>query len=242
MTMEQKNRDQVPMTEQRSREQVLAEAFPFWKQLNEQQQRQLADSSRFYTYKKGAVMHEGRADCPGLFVLLSGRVKTYMITDEGKEITLFRLLERDICLLSASCMFKNINFEVYIQAEEETDVLIVPVKVYNEMSKRLVCIADFTNELLSSRFSDVMWVMEQVLFMSFDRRLALFLLEEASYEQSDVLHITHEEIARHMGTAREVVSRMLRYFSGEGLVTVSRGEIRLLDRGRLEIAAGSAPA
>lgn len=220
--------------ENTQREEILAEAFPFWSKLDLRQQAELSESTMFHTYPKGTMMHEGSADCKGLFIILSGRVRTYIITEEGKEITLFRLLERDICLLSASCMFKNISFEVFIQAEEETRVLIVPTSVYNEMSKRLVCIADFTNELLSSSFSDVMWVMEQVLFMSFDKRLALFLLEEANMEQSDSLHITHEEIARHMGTAREVVSRMLRYFSGEGLVSVSRGEIKLLDRARLE--------
>lgn len=216
------------------REEILAEAFPFWNKLDLRQKAELSESTMFHTYPKGTMMHEGSADCKGLFIILSGRVRTYIITEEGKEITLYRLLERDICLLSASCMFKNISFEVFIQAEEDTRVLIVPTNVYNEMSKRLVCIADFTNELLSSSFSEVMWVMEQVLFMSFDKRLALFLLEEANLEQSDSLHITHEEIARHMGTAREVVSRMLRYFSGEGLVAVSRGEIKLLDRARLE--------
>ena len=89
------------------------------------------------------------------------------------------------------------------------------------------------NELMASRFSEVMWLIEQVMWKSLDKRVAAFLLEEASIEGSSVLKITHEAIANHLGTHREVITRMLRYFQSEGMVRLSRGMVRLLDEDRL---------
>ena len=91
----------------------------------------------------------------------------------------------------------------------------------------------FALEAAMTTFSDVMWVMQQILFMSFDRRLAIFLLDEASKTGSELIHLTHEQIAKDMGSAREVVSRMLKYFSTEGMVELSRGGVKLLDKQKL---------
>jgi CRP/FNR family transcriptional regulator len=87
---------------------------------------------------------------------------------------------------------------------------------------------------MASRFSDVMWIMEQILFMSFDQRLAIFLIEQSAIQESDDIHITHENIAKNMGSAREVVTRMLNYFQDEGIVELHRGGIKIIDRKRLE--------
>ena len=82
-----------------------------------------------------------------------------------------------------------------------------------------------------------MWIVEQVLFMSFDKRLAIFLLDQAGIEGSDTLRITHEEIANHLGSAREVVGRMLKYFAAEGIVKPFRGGIKIIDRKKLAALA-----
>ncbi|RHP35134.1 Crp/Fnr family transcriptional regulator [Lachnotalea sp. AF33-28] len=211
------------------KEYYLAELLPFWKEINQSARNALTAASMPVYYKAGTLLHAGREDCNGLFLLVSGRVRVYSITAEGKEVTLFRLLDRDVCLFSASCIMRNINFDVYISAEMDTEAVRIPAGIYDRLFKEQVSIAGFTNELLSSRMSDVMDIMEQVLFLSFDKRLARFLLDESALEQSDTLTLTHEQIANHLGSAREVVSRMLKYFSGEGLVAVSRGKIRLLN-------------
>ena len=164
----------------------------------------------------------------------SGQVRVYIISESGKEITLYHLFERDVCIFSASCIMKNINFDVYVQAEKESRALLIPAPVYDQLNKTSLPVSDYTNQLMSSRFSDVMWVMEQVLFMSFDRRLAIFLMEQSAIEGADTLPVTHETIAKHMGTAREVVTRMLRYFQSEGMVSLSRGGIMITDREKLE--------
>ena len=95
-------------------------------------------------------------------------------------------------------------------------------------------IANYSHALITSHLSELMWLMEQIMWKSFDKRLAQFLLEEASVEGTDSLKITHEKIANHMGTAREVVTRMLRYFQSENMVRLTRGTVDLLDKKRLQ--------
>ena len=212
--------------------------FPIWDKLGREQQKALTAHATTRAAPKGTVLHNGSADCVGLFLIRSGRLRAYMVSDEGKEITLYRLFERDICLFSASCIFNSLQFDVIIEAEEDTSFWLVPAPVYREMMEQCAPVANYTNELMSTRFTDVMWLMEQILFKSFDARLAAFLLEESGIRGAAELRITHEQIARHLGSAREVVTRMLRYFQNEGLVELSRGVIRLLDRGGLEHLAG----
>ena len=162
-----------------------------------------------------------------------GQLRAYIISEEGREITIYRLFERDICLFSASCMMRNIQFDITIEAEKDTEAWVIPPKLYRKLTEESAAAANYTNEVMGSRFSEVMWLMEQIMWNRFDRRLASFLLEESALEGSDSLLITHEKIANHLGSAREVVTRMLRYFQREGLVELSRGTICILSREKL---------
>ena len=99
-------------------------------------------------------------------------------------------------------------------------------------------VANYTNEVMATRFSDVMWLLDQILNKKLDARLAAFLLEESALEQTDTLAITHEMIAEHLGSAREVVTRMLRYMKDEGLVELARGTVKIADAARLQALAG----
>ncbi|WP_411676526.1 Crp/Fnr family transcriptional regulator [Caproicibacter sp.] len=218
----------------------LRRSLPFWGRLSERERKLVESSAAMRAHPSGSSLHNGAADCTGLFVVKSGQVRTFILSDTGREITLFRLFERDICIFSASCMLKNIRFDVFIEAVENSETILIPTAVYNDLNQNSLAVSDYTNQLLSSRFSDVVWLLEQILFMSFDRRLALFLLEESAISGGDRLPTTHEEIAKNMGTAREVVTRMLRYFQSEGLVALSRGEIRILDRKKLESLSAQA--
>lgn len=212
----------------------MREAVPFWNKLTEAQQRQLEQVVTVRNYQQGENIHRGAEKCTGFLLVESGQVRAFILSDSGKEITLYRLFERDTCIFSAACIMKNINFDIYLEAEHDTRILLIPTAVYNELNQNSLAVSDFTNQLMSSRFSDVMWVMEQVLFMSFDRRLANFLLEQCVIEGSDTLTITHETIAKNLGSAREVVTRMLKYFQNEGMVTIFRGGVTITDKKKLE--------
>ena len=208
--------------------------FPIWEQFSPAQQEKLSGSAVSRRVSKGTVLHNGSMDCTGLLLLRSGQLRAYILSDEGREITLYRLFDRDICLFSASCMMKSIQFEVMIQAEKDTELWIVPAEIYQSIMQESAPVSNFTNEIMASRFSEVMWLMEQIMWKSFDKRLAEFLLEECSLEETNTLKITHETIANHLGTAREVVTRMLRYFQSEGMVKLARGTVEICEERRLQ--------
>ena len=207
--------------------------FPIWEKLTADQQGRILDSVASRQIKKGTVIHNGSADCTGLLVVRSGQLRAYILSDEGREVTVYRLFDRDVCLFSASCILRSAQFDITIEAEKDTDFWIIPPEVYQSIMEESAPVANYTNEIMASRFSEVMWLVEQILWKSMDKRVAAFLLEESAIEGADRLAITHETIARHLGTHREVVTRMLRYFQGEGLVRLSRGIVELLDRERL---------
>ena len=211
--------------------------FPgVWDKLTGAQRRALEAAASPRRLETGEQL-SGAGECVGLLAVRSGRLRAYMISDTGREITLYRLFERDICLFSASCVMRGLQFDVSIEAEQPSEVLVVSPEVYKRVMEESAPLANYTNELMASRFSEVMWLVEQILWKSFDRRLAAFLLEESALESSDELRITHERIAAPLGTAREVVTRMLRYFQSEGLVSLSRGTVRIADRQGLEALA-----
>ena len=211
--------------------------FPIWAQLTPQQQRVLTQSTAQRSVPKGTVLAGSSTECTGLLLVRSGQLRAFILSDEGREITLYRLFERDICLFSASCMLRSMQFEIMIAAEKDTELFVIPADVYQSVARESAPAANFTTEIMAGRFSEVMWLMEQIMWKSFDRRLARFLLDESALEGTAVLHLTHKTIANHLGTAREVVTRMLRYFQSEGLVRLSRGAVELSNHSGLEVLA-----
>lgn len=207
--------------------------FPVWDQLNATQKSRIQDSLITRQIKKGTMIHNGSMDCTGLLLVRSGQLRAYILSPEGREITLYRLFDRDMCLFSASCIMRSIQFDVAIEAEKDTDLWIIPPEVYKTIMEESAAVANYTNELMGSRFSDVMWLIEQIMWKSFDKRLATFLLEEAAIEESNRLPLTHEAIGSHLGNPREVVTRMLRYFQDEGMVKLSRGMIEITNEEKL---------
>ena len=207
----------------------LAEYLPFFPKLSPRQQQLLLDSLEPMEAKAGTVVHNGHLDCLGLLIIQSGQLRVYALSSEGREVTLHRLFDRDICLFSASCVMPDIQFEVVVEAEKDTKLWVIPSCLFKDLMESSAAVANYANQLISSRFSEVMWLMEQIMWKSFDKRLAGFLLEECALEGSESLKLTHERIAAHLGTAREVVTRMLRYFQSEGMVRLSRGEITITD-------------
>ena len=207
----------------------FSEYFPIWDQLTPGQRETLSGSLVSRSVKNGAVLHGGGRDCTGLLLVKSGQLRAFILSREGREVTLYRLFDRDLCLFSASCIMRSIQFDVTIAAEKDTELWVISAEAYKELMEQSAAAANYTNEIMAARFSEVMWLIEQVMWNSMDRRVAAFLLEEAAIEGANRLSITHETIANHLGTHREVVTRMLRYLQGEGMVRLSRGTVELLD-------------
>jgi len=213
---------------------AFSEYLPIWDKLNRQQQEQLTGVVEFRSVKKGTHIHDSSAECLGLVMVRSGQLRAYILSEDGREITISRLFEYDVSLLSASCVMPDMQFNVMIEAEKDTEFWSIPACLFKNLMEESLAVSNYARNLLGSNFTELMWLMEQIMWKSMDRRLAAFLLEEAAIEGTPVLKITHEKIANHMGTAREVVTRMLRYFQSEGMVKLTRGTIELTDEQQLE--------
>lgn len=208
--------------------------IPVFSKLTKSQQDMLTSSAFVSKFQKNEVLHSASQKCTGLILVLSGFLRTFTISDDGREITMYRLFERDICLFSASCIMNSIQFDITITAETDTEVLVIPSEIYREIMEVSAPLANYTNEVMASRFSDVMWLIDQIMWKSFDKRLADFLLNEANIQGTNTLKITHETIGNHLGNPREVVTRMLKYFVNEGLISLSRGTIAIIDEDGLQ--------
>ena len=215
----------------------FAEYLPFWNKLTAEQKQRIENVIEFRQIKKDTHIHDSSADCLGLVAVRSGQLRAYILSEDGREITISRLTQYDVSLLSASCVMPDMQFNVMIEAEKDSEFWSIPACMFKNLVDESLAVSNYSRNLLSGNFSELMWLMEQIMWRSFDKRLAAFLLEEVQLEESDTLRMTHEKIANHMGTAREVVTRMLRYFQNEGMVQLTRGAIEITDRDKLEALA-----
>lgn len=207
----------------------IKQFFPMWDKFSSSEQQKLSASALLRTARKGTLIHGGSADCTGLLLVKSGQLRAYILSEEGREITIYRLFEGDICLFSASCIMRSIQFDISVSAEKDSEIIIIPPEVYTGIMETSAAAANYTNEIMATRFSEVVWLIEQIMWKSMDKRIASFLLSEAAIEETLKLRITHETIANHLGTHREVVTRILRYLQDEGTVQLSRGTVEITD-------------
>ena len=211
--------------------------FPFWNSLSVIEKETFLNSSYPVSFERGRNIHDG-AECTGIILVRTGSLRLYILSEDGKEITLYRIFPGEMCMLSASCVLNTVTFDVFVDAEENSDCVVVGGCAYEALSQKNPEVKIFALESALARFSDVMWVMQQILFMSMDKRLAIFLLDEISKTGGDTVKLTHADIAKYMGSAREVVTRMVKYFVSEGILSASRTEgIKIIDKKRLRAIA-----
>ena len=212
---------------------LLRGVFPFWNKMSDLDKETFCNSSQIVKFKKGTNIHDGN-NCTGIILVKTGSLRMYMLSEDGKEVTLARYFPGEMCVLTASCVLNTVTVDIFVDSEDDSDCVVIGGCAFEDLARRMPDAKVFALESALSCFSDIMWVMQQILFMSMDKRLAIFLLDEASKNGSDTIKLTHEQIAKYMGSAREVVSRMLKYFVSEGLISQSRSEgIKILDKKRL---------
>lgn len=218
---------------------LLENNTPFWNKLLEEDKEKLIDATIIKNFDKGTTIKRGDEECLGLVFVISGQIRAFILSEDGRDITLYRLFENDSCIMSASCLLENISFDIFIETITSTQALIINPVTFNDISKNNIYAREYSQELINSRFSDVMWTMQQILFASLDKRLAIFLWDEITNNKTNTINFTHEQIAKYIGSAREAVTRMLKYFSEEKIVSVSRGDITIIDKKRLHDIAFS---
>ena len=202
----------------------LAKGFPFWNDLTPEEQEMLCRYTRPVHYAKGARVHSPLESCVGILLLRSGQLRAYLLSEDGRDVTLYRLFGGEVCILSASCVMDSVNIDLYIDAEEDTEAYCISAGIFRRLMQQNVHVRCYAYQM----------TMQQVLFMSADRRLAIFLTDELAKTGGDEVRMTHDQMAKYMGSAREVVSRMLKYFAQEGWVRLFRGGVQVLDRKKLQ--------
>ena len=213
---------------------TIDQVYPFWSELSEMEKNFIITAAYTEKYNKGMLMHRSEDSCKGLITVLSGQLRTYIVSEEGREVTLFRVNADEVCVLSASCLLDSITFDVLIEATEDTEVLVLPASILNHLMQKNTKVELFLYKAATEKFSDVMWTMQQILFLKIDQRVAQFLWDEMVQKNSMTLTITHDEIAKIIGSAREVVTKVLKYMVKENVLELKRGEITILDKDKLK--------
>ncbi|MGN0522904.1 MAG: Crp/Fnr family transcriptional regulator [Eubacterium sp.] len=208
--------------------------FPFWKKLTDEEKQQVSNECYKEIYEKGTIMHKADDTCKGLMAVVSGQLRVYILSDEGREVTLFRVNTGEVCVLSASCLMDTIDFDVLIEANEKTEVIVLPSICLNKIIINNVYAELYMHKAATEKFSNVMWTMQQILFKKIDQRIAGLILDEANRNNTSELKITHDEIAKYIGSAREVVTKALKYLAEYDVIELQRGKIIVKDKEKLK--------
>ena len=215
----------------------VARKLPFWDKLTEEEKEYTSLNTVVRSFKKGTMLQGCEETCLGMIQIISGSVRVLMISDEGREITLFRLNPGDSCVLSASCVLSQITFETHMIASVDTEVSVVNCGAFAHLMDNNLNVRCFAYELATERFSTVVWVLQQIIFEHFDQRLAVFLLNQCEKTGQTEIQMTQETIAQEVNTAREVVARMLKQFAQDNLIEIRRGAIVIKDAKGLQSIA-----
>ncbi len=213
---------------------LIKTGLPFWKYLSENDKNLVTGKITKNEIIKGTQLITGSSECSGLFLVKSGRIRAFIVSEEGREITLYRLRSNDVCIMSASCLMSDLNFTIYLEVEDSGILYILPTGTYEAISSRNINVKEFTISVISEKFSQVMNTIDRVFFAGIPRRIAYFLLEQKEMNGSNVLKFTHDDIAKNIGSVREVVSRTLKDFENRGIIKLSRGKLEILNSKNLE--------
>ena len=158
------------------KEKMLASAFPFWEKLTKDQQNRMLQGVIGNHYVKGTMLHYGGKECAGVQIIYSGQARVFVTSAGGGEITLFRLLDGDVSILSAACMMRGMDIELDMELETDSEICTIPKCIYQKISEENAEVKDYTLEMISEKFSDIMWLFNQYVFSNVASRLggALF--------------------------------------------------------------------
>lgn len=201
--------------------------LPFWNQLSEKEKAFTQRGSTQRTYEKGFYILGFSDACLGMVYVNKGSIRVYITSEEGREITLFHVSEGDCCVFSSACVIGGITLDVQMIAENDVELLAIHAGTVATLIASNLHFKCFVYELSATRYSTVVWVMQQILFTHFDKRMARLLLSVYEKTGDRTIHMTQETMAQEVNSAREVVARMLRQFASDGWIELRRGTVVL---------------
>ena len=213
----------------------ISENLKFWNDLTGLQKQMLLTYANSYRIDEGIQLIRSSTECQGMILIKSGRIRAFLTSENGKEITLFRLLPEDSCIMTASCMIEGVRFQIFLEAEKEVEMYLIPQTVFIRLNSENSVVKDYTMNALASKFSEALSIVDSLVFASVPSRIAQHLIEMLSFEDSmdNTVHTTHDNIAKNIGSVREVVSRILKGLERDGILSLSRNQIIVKDIKRL---------
>ena len=213
----------------------LSDNLPFFKDLSEEEKIMIYNASHVEEYKVGELIYSKYKSCSGIVLVVKGQLRSFMSSLSGKEITLFRLFQNDLCILSSSCVYQNLSYDINLQAEENSSLIVIDGNFFKEVLNKNLSVQKFILEITQSKLSEIMWVLEQVVFFSLEYRLSDYLINQHYLKNSLQIYITHEAIANDLGSSREVISRILKRFEKDNLIQMGRGYIKIINIEKLKL-------
>ena len=205
-------------------------ALPFWEHLNNAEKDMLRNNAYIRTFDRDSyILHSMAGEDIGLMMLVEGRIRAYLLSPDGREITLFSLHDQSICIFSALSLFNQISFQVFLTSDCRSRVLVVNMSIMEQLMRNNLYFRCFAYELIAERFNLVMDSVQWILFHGLEKRLAVFLVAEYDRHGKTHIHLTHDYIARYIGTSRERVTKTLKKLNDKKLIYKSKGCIELTD-------------
>lgn len=202
------------------------------------EEKELLFSSAFeITYNPDKILVEDGSICQNIYFVIDGLIRIYKLTPDGRELTLYRIGPGEMCLFTMGCIMEQEAFKAIAKIEKKTRLLAVPGDVFKSIMTQNITFQNFMFKKVLTALTELMVLIEEVTFHSINKRVASFLLHESSLHNSKHLKTTHEAMAQELGTAREVISRMLKEFEKNDLVSLSRGKITLINEKKLKVIA-----
>ena len=212
---------------------TLLEKQSFWPHLSPEDQQRVREQALTAHFSAGQDVKMGSCNCIGPLFVVRGILRVYLLSQDGREATIYRLRQNDACMLSASCVLSAITFDVQIDAETDCDLIIIPTSLFSDLMSHNLYVENYIYRSSTERLSDLIQAVERMFFLTLRQRVAAFLIDESSSTGSDHVTLTQEQLAKAIGSAREAVSRILKQLSANTSIEVSRGGIRILNKSLL---------
>jgi CRP/FNR family transcriptional regulator, anaerobic regulatory protein len=225
------------------RSEIAAELYPFLGNMSQMGLERISAAARISSFPGGAIVVREGQPVQNMLLVDKGAIRVFKSIPEGRQITLYRVLPGDGCILMTYSILNDAPFPASAIAEVDTQTWLIPGQIVRDLFADEPAFRKFANELVMKTIAPLIMMIDQIAFHKIDQRLATFLLATSATQTGAFkpVMMTHEEIASHLGTAREVVSRCISSFESDSLIEVSRRFIRILDaEGLRRIADSSA--
>jgi CRP/FNR family transcriptional regulator, anaerobic regulatory protein len=207
----------------------LLQQYPMLRDLSAAEQQELFDSAAVVHLPAGTVLFDENQPCLGFPLLLSGNIRVIKASPNGRELQLYRVTPGESCILTSSCLLGNTRYHARGIVEQTMEMVLLPARSFHALLGKQDSFRSYVFHLFSDRLTDLMQLVSAVAFQKLDQRLANLLVSKPS-----PIHATHQSLADELGSAREIVSRLLKGFAEQGWVKLGREQIEITDEATLK--------